>query len=431
MNHLNTEAFKQFILPSKTIFVYILKEMLLYFLVTFAFFFFVFFVNNILLMAENILAKQVPLKQVLKLVFFAIPSVVATAAPFATMVGTLLALGRLASDNEIISIRALGFSYRTIFFPMIAAGLIISGASFLVNDVLLPISTIQFNKLYREIMASTPALELESNSIKKNNQTAMVIGKITKNEIDDLVIFDRDNNGNSRIIVSPNASIGKINDPSIAINLQMSETDVILFSSPQKENFDYIKSKLTEYNILFSDITGNSYSGLSPREMTSVDVAKEIKKLRKTYEDQVEFYNKDVFSALLRLDKQYRTAGSIQKWNENFTGVLSDIKTKIKKEPSDFSLNTYLMEFYLKFSLPFGSFFFILISFPLGVMIKRKGQAASLLWGILVCFFYWAILLSLQTLGLRDGLNAFVSMWTPNLLMGVLGVVLIFKVFKK
>ena len=238
MYKLNSEAFKQFIFPSKTVFVYILKEMLLYFLVTFAFFFFVFFVNNILLMAENILAKQVPLKQVLQLVFFSIPSVVATAAPFATMVGTLLALGRLASDNEIISIRALGFSYRTIFFPMIAAGLIISGASFFVNDILLPISTIQFNKLYREIMASTPALELESNSIKKNNQTAMVIGKISKNEIDDLVIFDKDNDGNSRIIVAPKASIGKSNDPSIAINLQMPETDIILFSNPQKENLD-------------------------------------------------------------------------------------------------------------------------------------------------------------------------------------------------
>lgn len=44
--------------------VYLVKELLLYFLIAFLFFFMVFFVNQILLMAEDILKKRVPVMDV-------------------------------------------------------------------------------------------------------------------------------------------------------------------------------------------------------------------------------------------------------------------------------------------------------------------------------------------------------------------------------
>ena len=84
---------------SATLFKYLVKDTLFSFFVSFLFFFCIFFVNQLLLMAQQILAKQVPFFQVAQLVFFALPQIIAMSAPFASLMGTLMTVGRLSSDN--------------------------------------------------------------------------------------------------------------------------------------------------------------------------------------------------------------------------------------------------------------------------------------------------------------------------------------------
>ena len=133
---------------SPTIFKYVFHEMLFSFFICFLFFFFIFFVNQILLMAKEVLTKRVPLDQVILLIIYSLPTVIAMSAPFACLVGTLMTVGRLTSDNEILVMLSSGLSYKTIFFPAIAIGIIISLLSFFTNDVLLPAGTVQFNRLW-------------------------------------------------------------------------------------------------------------------------------------------------------------------------------------------------------------------------------------------------------------------------------------------
>ena len=107
---------------------------------------------------------------VLLLIFFSLPSVIALAAPFAALVGVLLAIGRLSSDNEIVIMRSSGLSYRIVYLPIVALGVIISLLSFFTNDVLLPAGTLEFGRIYRKLILSTPALQLEANSVKQVGQ---------------------------------------------------------------------------------------------------------------------------------------------------------------------------------------------------------------------------------------------------------------------
>ncbi|MDI9387213.1 MAG: LptF/LptG family permease, partial [Spirochaetota bacterium] len=143
---------------SKELTKYLLKELFLFFILSFLFFFFVFFVNQILLMAQDILKKRAPVADVIKLIVFSLPFVIAQAAPFATLVGFLMCLGKLVSDNEILVIRASGFSYIALAIPVFSLGLLISIFSFAVNDYLLPMGSIAYNKLYNEIIFANPAI---------------------------------------------------------------------------------------------------------------------------------------------------------------------------------------------------------------------------------------------------------------------------------
>ncbi len=265
----------------KTLFVYISREMLLNFFVCFIFFFLIFFVNQILLMAEDILSKKAPLKEVLLLVLYALPSIIATSAPFSALVGTLMGIGRLVTDREILSLNALGVPLRFVLGPVLAVGLFVSLVSFFTNDILLPAGTIQFNRLYRKILTSTPALELESNSIKRNQNAIVITGTIKNDLIDSLLVIDSTAEGKKRIITSPGASVVKPSTDAVLMTLRMDNAVVSVFDTKNSASYDILHAQRMDYNILAKNVF-QSYSGtVSPREMSSRDLLVEIRKREK------------------------------------------------------------------------------------------------------------------------------------------------------
>jgi lipopolysaccharide export system permease protein len=165
-----------------TIYRYIVGEGAFSFFVSFLFFFFIFFVNQMLLMAEEILSKRAPPDQVALLILFFASRHHRQAAPFASLVGILMAIGRMTSDNEILILRASGFSYRVVFLPVLVLGALISLLSFFANDVLLPAGTRNSESCTSGFLLSTPAMELESNSVKRFKDTVIVTGTVFRTQ---------------------------------------------------------------------------------------------------------------------------------------------------------------------------------------------------------------------------------------------------------
>ena len=95
-------------------------------IVSFLFFFMIFFVNQILLDVERLLAQSAPFSSVVKIMFYSFPMIIAQSAPYATFVGFLMCLGGMMSNNEILIYRAAGFSFIKIMMPVLLLGLIIS-----------------------------------------------------------------------------------------------------------------------------------------------------------------------------------------------------------------------------------------------------------------------------------------------------------------
>lgn len=356
---------------------------MLYFLILFIFFFMVFFVNQILLMAEDILQKRVPVKDVLRLIAYSLPFIIAQSAPFATLVGFLMCLGRMMTDNEILVLRASGKSFSIILVPVLVLGLLISLVSFFVNDYLLPLGTISYNKLYRSILLSDPSIELEPNSVKRTDDTILVIGQVDDSTISDLVFFDKDSKGRQRIIISGETDVINSEEPGVLMQLEMDSAKIMSFEKVNKKNYDVLSSGKTHMNIFMSSVF-SSTSSTNPREMTSYDLKKTIDRL--VEED-----------------------------------VLSNMQ-----------INMYKLEYYKKFSLPFGSIFFALLAMPLAIIFgKHNGQTIGLIVGIFLCVFYWAAMILGQTFGIREGLSGFWTMWGPNFAVGIAGLLFYIKLVKK
>jgi lipopolysaccharide export system permease protein len=408
---------------SGTIFRYILAETLFSFLVSFLFFFFIFFVNQLLLLAQEILTKHVPLGQVALLVLFSIPSIIAMSAPFASLVGTLMTVGRLTSDNEVLVMLSSGLSYRNIFLPAISVGIIISLLSFFANDVLLPAGTVQFARLYRRILLSTPALELEGNSVKRFKDTVIVTGDVTGNAIDNVLILDRTSSGERRLIMARNAELKDGGRQGLSLDLDRA----FIQSSKEivREDYDYASSSFLRYWVPQEDLI-QAVSSISPREMSSLDVRREIRKKTADLNARLEERKKRVTGHALALEDVLRRGPGDEGWNRraNLVAAYQREKQALESQKTDRSILIYRLEYYKKFSIPFGALSFVFLAVSLGLLAKKSGQTVGFIFGLLIAVIYWALLLGGQTMGIRLGYSPFWSMWFPNILAMSTGLVM-------
>jgi lipopolysaccharide export system permease protein len=374
-------------------------------------------------MAQQILTKRVPFNQVALLILFSLPSVIAMAAPFASLVGTLMTVGRLTSDNEVLVILSSGLSYRNIFVPALIVGTIVSLLSFFANDVLLPAGTLQFRQLYRRIVVSTPALELEANSVKRFRDTIIVTGDVTGTAINNVLILDRTSDGERRVIMAKNAELRDAGTEGLSLDL----LNAFIQSSKElaRLDYDYASSSFLRYWVPQEDMI-QAVSTITPGEMSSLDVFREIRRREESLKDRLDIlYNKNLETAL-SLEESLRNGQRRETWNRKTnlaTALLRDILVT-DTERKDRTLSNYWIEFYKKFSLPFGAFSFVFLAVSLGLYAKKSGQTVGFIFGIFIAVIYWALFITGQTMGTRLGYSPFWTMWFPDILAIVVGLVL-------
>ncbi|HCM28360.1 MAG: permease [Treponema sp. GWB1_62_6] len=398
---------------SWTLYRYIAAETAFSFFISFLFFFFIFFINQLLLMAEEILSKRVPMFQVALLILYSLPAIIAMAAPFASLVGTLMAIGRISSDNEVLVMRTSGLAYWTIFVPAILVGAAVSVVSFFANDVLLPAGTLEFGKLYRRMLLSTPAIELESNSVKRFKDTVLVTGEVGDRSIKELLIFDRTSAGERRLIVASNARLKEGTHASLSLDL----TDAFVHTAKEnaKGDYDYAVAEHILYSISEKDIV-QSIGNPGPREMSSMDVLADIRKKEKAVSLKIEERRKKAFEAGLFLEAALRAGPADSRWNERaaHSGRLVQEVSAMQELARDRNLRVYRLEYYKKFSIPFGALSFVFLATPLGLFARKSGQSVGFGVGLIIAILYWALLIGGQTMGVRLGYSPFWAMWLPN-----------------
>jgi lipopolysaccharide export system permease protein len=408
---------------SWTLFRYIVGESLFSFFVSFLFFFFIFFVNQLLLLAQEILTKRVPFNQVSLLVLYALPAVIAMAAPFASLVGLLMTVGRMTSDNEILVMLSSGLSYRTVFIPATVVGFLISLFSFFANDVLLPAGKLQFNRLYRRILVSTPALELEANSVKRFKETVIVTGNVSEGSIDNMLIFDRTGDGERRVITAQNAELKDGGKEGLSLDLDRA----FFLSSKEvtRQDYDYASSSFLQYWVPQEDLI-QAVTSITPQEMSSVDVGREIKTQKEELELRLDEQRGKISSQALELEAVLRRGPENESWNRrgNLFSSFQRETQILRILRQDRTLLRHLLEYYKKFSIPFGALSFVLLAVSLGLMAKKSGQTVGFIVGLLISVLYWALLLGGQTMGARLGYPPFWSIWLPNILAVSAGIIL-------
>ena len=112
---------------------------------------------------------------------------------------------------------------------------------------------------------------------------------------------------------------------------------------------------------------------------------------------------------------------TIRKASNIKQGILNDLSI-IKSYKK--SYNKYLVELHKKFSIAFASITFILVGAPLGIMIKKGNVFISASLSIIFFIIFWALLISGEQFADRALVEPWIAMWFPNILMGLVGLLL-------
>jgi len=406
---------------------YIAREILLAFLVSFLFFFLIFFLNQVLLLAEELLKRKAPPEEVLLLLMYSLPAILALTAPFASLLGVLLAIGRLAGDREILAARASGIRHRTLFLPALLLGIVFSLGSFYANEVLLPAGTVNFGKVYRSLLLSTPELELGAYSVKFYKNLLIVTGAVEGRTFLGVSVLDKTAQDDRRLLTAKTAQLVEDAAQPGVMTLRLVDVRGITPDSRRNGRYDYFQAKELDYNIVLRDLAP-SIQSLGPREMPSYELARQIQ------------VKEQPLLAAVREAEELRT-GLVERlrtvyWLEDLqdpvplrlanelAARIRDLDTRAK---TDRVIQTWKTELYQKFSIPLACVCFVFLAFPLAVLQTRRGMTGILGIGLLTAVLYWASLLGARTLSLEWRWTPEIAMFLPNLLILLLAVPLFWR----
>lgn len=87
----------------------------------------------------------------------------------------------------------------------------------------------------------------------------------------------------------------------------------------------------------------------------------------------------------------------------------------------------YLVDLYLKLSFPCANIIIVLFGVGIAAHIRKSGAAVGFAMSIGICFLYWGLLRIAQALGHAGTFSPVVGAWGPNVIFGLLGVLLLIR----
>ena len=117
---------------------YILREHLVPFIISLSVLLFVLLANFLIKSMDKFLGKGLDIALLFEFILLNMAWILALAVPMAILVSTLMAFGRLSSDNEITAMKACGTSFLKLLMPAVFFGSLITVLMMAFNNYLLP-----------------------------------------------------------------------------------------------------------------------------------------------------------------------------------------------------------------------------------------------------------------------------------------------------
>ncbi len=422
---------------------YIARELVMPFIFALGIIVFILFINFFLRAIDRFLGKGLDLFTILEYLFLNLAWIVALAVPMAVLIATLMAFGRLSEDNEINALRASGISFLTILRPALLFGTGVCLLLIFFNTKILPEMNFHARLLAGDIRKMRPGLDIEPGHFIDNipNYSMIIRGK-EGNLMEDVRIFSKASKEVQTSIYSKTGELSTLDD-AIILTLydgEIHELDLNNFSNYRRINFEKHIITIPADDLM---LNRRDTANRSDREMT-LDLMQEKKikyaKRKMRVEERLHSTIMKVTGSDIFPENFADTQKMLNMYKENVKQdtSLTSAQLKLKERrirslerqaKNEFRLlesyirswNKYAVEIHKKFSLPVACILFVLVGAPLGTLSQKGGFTVAITLGFGFFLIYYIFLIGGEEMADRNIVSPIVGMWTPNVLLAILG----------
>ena len=359
--------------------LYLMREILTYFLIAVLLFTVVFMMGKTLMLTELLVNKGVSLFDIGKLLIYFLPSSLIFIFPIALLLGVLITFVRLSSDNEIVALKASGVSLYQLTPPV----LFLSVMAYLLTTFLVIYALPWGNQGFKYVLYD----------IAKTKAYTALKERAFNDSFDGIVIY-----------VDKTPLRGKKLERIFIHSEDKGEGDTKTILAKE----GYVATNPNSHEIVFHLIG-----------VTGDQMSKEGKSYARIESDTL--IQKLTFGGNLSRIRGFRA----RDWEMS----IGELRTKIKiKKLLHEDYTQQLLEIYRKFSIPFACIVFGLMGIPLGVQPRRSGKSYGFILGIFVVLGYYMLLTSAETFAYKGTLPPLIASWTPNLILITIGIYLLVKI---
>ncbi|MBU1702513.1 MAG: LptF/LptG family permease [Candidatus Eisenbacteria bacterium] len=403
------------------------------------------------------IGKGIPFLTVARMYILGLGWMLALSVPCAVLVGVLMTYGRMAQDNEALALQAGGVSLTQIIMPSLILSVIIAAALALFNNYILPDTNHAFANLIVQVNKTRPTAQIQEGVfIDDFPGYTLFISRLDdrSGRMQQVMIFDSSMGSTQpRTILAKQGFLHYKPEQGILV-LELEDGEV---HEAQAEGGGTTYRRL-HFERQTMNITDNSQRGQAnpvrrSRGQREMSIPMMVEKIEELHAEAGQYEaERDTALATLGLTDFRQLPGPAPKplprllrwipWLRPATvqSVLPDsmvgpkqrrwVEEARRKELQVLATGKRIAQFKVeiqkKFSIPAACIIFVLLGAPLGIQSRRGGMAAGFI-SVGFFLFYYLALVGGEQLADRAILPPWVSMWLPNIILGLLGIYLTWK----
>jgi lipopolysaccharide export system permease protein len=440
---------------------YVLREHLFPFLIGFSIVIFLLSLDFLFDLVDLAIGKGVGAGIVLELFLLSLGYMVALAFPCSVLIASLATFGRLSQDNEIAAMRANGVNLLRIIGAPLMAACVLAGLLVLFNNHVLPETNHSLANLMADVGRKRPTATItEGVFIDGFVGYSIFVEKVNDrtNEIRGVKIYQLNSGARPTTILADWGVIHNSPDGRV-MSLELHDGEIHEVPPNDAERtYRRLMFKTHVINIrnVGGDLERQDREARGDREMSLAMMQGHIRKIRQDLQAAAGRRNQILhdagfkdYDSFVRAAVPHRPPSGIQAWlrgalrafssvgavendpppptvrSQFVSPVTADIiqMRQLEVDALERRANSLEVEVQKKFSIPAACIVFVLVGAPLGIRARKSGISVAFL-SILFFVFYYLCLAGGEELADRRLLAPWVAMWTPNLVMGAIGILL-------
>jgi len=362
---------------------YIVREMVAPTGIGLLVFTFVLLIDQIPRLLAVLVARSADLTTILRVFLNLLPSILAITIPMAFLLGVLLAFGRMASDSEIVALRAVGVSPLRLLSPVMMLAIVMTAVTFYINAVALPAA----NQAHREIVFSLVVSKARTDVKARTFTDNLLPGR--------MMLYVQD--------IEPGTGLWK--NLLIHDTRDIAESKLILARTGEL----VVDKERQIVRVELGPGSQHSFFGADPRAYSRTSFRS------MGWDLPVEEFFPDRNRLLLaKGDREM----SLPELGDKVAEIRAQGKPRVE-------WGRFAVEWHKKFAIPGACLVFGLLGLALSLGSKKEARSSAFALSIGVIFIYYVLIRLGEQAGDTGAMQPWLAMWGANVVLGVLALVLL------